>query len=84
LSAGGQEGAIHIDGFQANLGMHDLGLRDQDYEKTEQVGRSVALIGMERMSSHCHAVIGEEARDDWCPACGEAIVERTVRDALKI
>lgn len=31
---------------------------------------------MERICSQCHAVIGAELHDDWCPACGGAIVSR--------
>ncbi|HVZ84580.1 MAG TPA: hypothetical protein VG893_12980 [Terracidiphilus sp.] len=31
---------------------------------------------MERICSHCHAVLGTETQADWCPACGGAIVER--------
>jgi hypothetical protein len=38
---------------------------------------------MERMCSQCHAVIGEEALGDWCPACGGAIVAREVPEALR-
>ncbi|MDE3199942.1 MAG: hypothetical protein KGN79_03385 [Acidobacteriota bacterium] len=28
------------------------------------------------MCSHCHAVMGQDTRGDWCPACGGAVVER--------
>jgi hypothetical protein len=31
---------------------------------------------MERICTHCHAVIGEDIRADWCPACGGALTER--------
>jgi hypothetical protein len=31
---------------------------------------------MERMCSQCHAVLAEETKADWCPACGGALVER--------
>jgi hypothetical protein len=31
---------------------------------------------MERVCSQCHAVLGEETKADWCPACGGALVER--------
>jgi len=31
---------------------------------------------MERVCSLCHAVVAEETRADWCPACGGALVER--------
>jgi hypothetical protein len=31
---------------------------------------------MERVCSHCHAVLGIETNADWCPACGGAVVER--------
>jgi predicted RNA-binding Zn-ribbon protein involved in translation (DUF1610 family) len=33
---------------------------------------------MERICSHCHAVIGEELIADWCPACGGAVIERAM------
>jgi hypothetical protein len=31
---------------------------------------------MERVCSHCHAVLGAESEGDWCPACGGALIER--------
>ena len=31
---------------------------------------------MERVCAQCHAVMGEEMRSDWCPACGGALIER--------
>jgi hypothetical protein len=31
---------------------------------------------MERMCSQCHAVLAEQTKADWCPACGGALVER--------
>lgn len=31
---------------------------------------------MERICAHCHAVLAPEAKVDWCPACGGALVER--------
>lgn len=31
---------------------------------------------MERICTHCHAVIAEKTQVDWCPACGGALVER--------
>ena len=31
---------------------------------------------MERICSHCRAVLAEETVADWCPACGGALVER--------
>jgi len=31
---------------------------------------------MERICSHCRAVIAKETKADWCPACGGALVER--------
>jgi len=31
---------------------------------------------MERICSHCHAVLAEKTKADWCPACGGALVER--------
>ena len=38
---------------------------------------------MERICSQCHAVMGEETQGDWCPACGGAIAEREVPEALR-
>jgi hypothetical protein len=38
---------------------------------------------MERMCSQCHAVMGEETKGDWCPACGGTIVERSLSEALR-
>ncbi len=32
---------------------------------------------MERICSQCHAVIAAESQQDWCPACGGAIVSRS-------
>jgi hypothetical protein len=31
---------------------------------------------MERICSHCHAVLATETQADWCPACGGALIER--------
>jgi hypothetical protein len=31
---------------------------------------------MERVCSHCHAVLAAETKADWCPACGGALIER--------
>ena len=31
---------------------------------------------MERICSHCHAVLAPDTKADWCPACGGALVER--------
>jgi hypothetical protein len=31
---------------------------------------------MERICSHCHAVLAIETQADWCPACGGALIER--------
>ncbi|HEY6846543.1 MAG TPA: hypothetical protein VI320_10050 [Terracidiphilus sp.] len=30
---------------------------------------------MERVCSHCHAVVTSESKADWCPACGGALIE---------
>jgi hypothetical protein len=38
--------------------------------------RSGNLLGMERICSHCHAVLSPETVADWCPACGGALMER--------
>jgi hypothetical protein len=36
---------------------------------------------MERICSHCHAVLAVETQADWCPACGGALIERaTLRE----
>jgi hypothetical protein len=32
---------------------------------------------MERICTHCHAVLAVETEADWCPACGGALTERT-------
>jgi hypothetical protein len=31
---------------------------------------------MERICAQCHAVLADETKADWCPACGGALVER--------
>jgi predicted RNA-binding Zn-ribbon protein involved in translation (DUF1610 family) len=31
---------------------------------------------MERICTHCHAVLDKETVADWCPACGGALIER--------
>ncbi|HMG85474.1 MAG TPA: hypothetical protein VK574_07005 [Terracidiphilus sp.] len=31
---------------------------------------------MERICTHCHAVLAEDTKADWCPACGGALMER--------
>lgn len=31
---------------------------------------------MERICSHCHAMLQLEMVPDWCPACGGALLER--------
>ncbi len=31
---------------------------------------------MERICTQCHAVLAENARLDWCPACGGALSDR--------
>jgi len=37
---------------------------------------------MDRVCTHCHAVLGPDAKVDWCPACGGALAERpTLPDA---
>ncbi|HZP05978.1 MAG TPA: hypothetical protein VFB43_13840 [Terracidiphilus sp.] len=37
---------------------------------------------MERICTQCHAVLAENAQADWCPACGGALVERSVPAVL--
>ncbi|MFY9852243.1 MAG: hypothetical protein WAK26_00010 [Terracidiphilus sp.] len=39
------------------------------------------LEGMEKICSHCRAVLGEETVADWCPACGGALIERATLPA---
>jgi hypothetical protein len=36
---------------------------------------------MERICSHCRAVLAEKTLADWCPACGGALVERATLPA---
>ncbi|HEY1901317.1 MAG TPA: hypothetical protein VGG56_02730 [Terracidiphilus sp.] len=36
---------------------------------------------MERVCSHCHAVLAPDTEADWCPACGGALIERAA-DAM--
>lgn len=31
---------------------------------------------MERICTHCHAVLAADTQADWCPACGGALIER--------
>ncbi len=31
---------------------------------------------MERICSHCHAVLAADTKADWCPACGGSLVDR--------
>jgi len=31
---------------------------------------------MERTCTQCHAVLAEQTKADWCPACGGALFER--------
>lgn len=33
---------------------------------------------MERLCSHCHAVLASDTQADWCPACGGALITRAV------
>jgi hypothetical protein len=37
---------------------------------------------MERVCSHCRAVLDEETTADWCPACGGALMERASPPSL--
>jgi hypothetical protein len=32
---------------------------------------------MERICSQCRAVLAQQTKADWCPACGGALLERT-------
>jgi hypothetical protein len=36
---------------------------------------------MERICTHCHAVLNLETAADWCPACGGALIERACMPA---
>jgi hypothetical protein len=38
---------------------------------------------MEWICGQCHAVPAQEARQDWCPACGGAVIERENPVALR-
>jgi hypothetical protein len=38
---------------------------------------------MERICTQCHAVLAAQTRADWCPACGGALIERTVDPAFE-
>jgi predicted RNA-binding Zn-ribbon protein involved in translation (DUF1610 family) len=38
---------------------------------------------MERVCSHCHAVLAAETEADWCPACGGALIERKNRTLIE-
>jgi hypothetical protein len=31
---------------------------------------------MERICTNCHAVLGQDTKADWCPACGGSLIER--------
>jgi len=42
------------------------------------------LLFMERVCSHCHAVLAYETEADWCPACGGALIEREAVPALDL
>jgi hypothetical protein len=37
---------------------------------------------MERICSHCHALMGPEIVGDWCPACGGALIDRAAPASL--
>jgi hypothetical protein len=37
---------------------------------------------MERLCSHCHAVLAPDTVADWCPACGGALIERASEPVL--
>jgi predicted RNA-binding Zn-ribbon protein involved in translation (DUF1610 family) len=39
-------------------------------------------FGMERVCSHCHAVLATGTEADWCPACGGALIECEDQAAL--
>jgi hypothetical protein len=37
---------------------------------------------MERICTHCHAVLAPDTVADWCPACGGALVPRETIEQL--
>jgi hypothetical protein len=37
---------------------------------------------MDRLCTQCHAILANETKADWCPACGGALIERDVPQAL--
>jgi hypothetical protein len=39
---------------------------------------------MERICTQCHAVLAEDPKVDWCPACGGALAERPALAQAKI
>ncbi|MGO9339341.1 MAG: hypothetical protein ACLPY1_17735 [Terracidiphilus sp.] len=39
---------------------------------------------MERVCSHCHALLAIETEADWCPACGGALIEREDRAEIDL
>jgi hypothetical protein len=49
----------------------------------ERPCESISLLAMERMCTQCRAVLAEETKADWCPACGGALVERKTPPALE-
>ena len=38
---------------------------------------------MELVCTHCHAVLAENNKADWCPACGGALTERSTLPEIK-
>jgi hypothetical protein len=44
----------------------------------------VIFYVMERVCSHCHALLAAETGADWCPACGGALIEREAVAALDL
>lgn len=38
---------------------------------------------MERVCTHCHAILAENNKADWCPACGGALTERPTTPEMK-
>jgi len=39
---------------------------------------------MERICSHCYALLAPETKADWCPACGGALIERVSATELDL
>lgn len=64
------------------MGPRDRGQFDGQSVSCKQV---IEYTGcMERICTHCHAVLGQETKADWCPACGGALTERPEIPDVKV